>query len=68
MKVISDLGSVRFEKTAGIIMAARGFASSLFNRDAKFCEARNESSKNTDYAGVAVAMSKGWGQHLPLNP
>ena len=62
-----EFTALRFEKTAGIIMAARGFSSSLFNRDAKFCEARNENSKNTDFAGVAAAMSKGWGQHLPLN-
>jgi len=58
---------MRFEKTTGIIMAARGFASSLFNRDEKFCMARNESSRNTDFAKVAAAMSRGWGQHLPLN-
>lgn len=62
-----EFTTLRFEKTASIIMAARGFASSLFNRDAKFCEARNENSKTTDFAGVAAAMSKGWGLHLPLN-
>jgi len=58
--------AIRFEKTAGIIMAARGFASSLFNRNEEFCAARNESSKNTDFGGVAAAMARGWGQHLPL--
>ncbi len=58
---------MRFEKTAGIIMAARGFAASLFNRDEKFCMARNESSRNTDFAKMAAAMSRGWSQHLPLN-
>lgn len=57
----------RFEKTGGIIMAARGFASSLFNQDEKFCMVRNESSKNTDFAKVAAAMSRGWSQNLPLN-
>ena len=58
---------IRFEKTANIIMAARGFAASLFNRDKKFCMTRNENSRNTDFAKVAVAMSRGWGQHLPLH-
>jgi 2-polyprenyl-6-methoxyphenol hydroxylase-like FAD-dependent oxidoreductase len=58
---------IRFEKTAGITMAGRGFASSLFNRDEKFCLARNENSKNTDFAKVAAAMSLGWGRHLSLN-
>ena len=57
----------RFEKTAGMIIAARGFAASLFNRDEKYCAARNANSKNTDFAGVAAAMSKGWGKYLPLN-
>jgi hypothetical protein len=55
------------KKTAGITMAGRGFASSLFNRDEKFCLARNENSKNTDFAKVAAAMSLGWGRHLSLN-
>lgn len=58
---------IRFEKTAGITMAGRNLASSLFNRDEKFCIARNENSKSTEFAKVAVAMSQGWGQHLPLN-
>ena len=58
---------IRFEKTTGIIMAARGFAASLFNRDEKFCMARNENSRNTDFTKVAAAMSRGWSQHLPLN-
>jgi len=57
---------IRFDKTAGIIMAARGFASSLFNRDKDFCKTRNENSKATDYVKVAAAMSRGWAQHLPL--
>ena len=62
-----DFTEIRFEKTAGIIRAARGFAASLFHQDEKFCRARNENSRNTDFAGVAAAMSRGWGQHLPLN-
>lgn len=62
-----EFTEVRFEKTTGIIMAARGFATSLFNRDEKFCMARNENSRNTDFNKVAAAMSRGWSQHLPLN-
>jgi FAD-dependent urate hydroxylase len=57
---------IRFEKTAGIIEAARGLAASLFSRDEAFCRARNQNSRNTDYAKVAAAMSHGWGRHLPL--
>jgi 2-polyprenyl-6-methoxyphenol hydroxylase-like FAD-dependent oxidoreductase len=57
----------RFEKTTGIIMAARGFAASLFNQDEEFCMVRNEKSRNTDFAKVAEAMSRGWSQNLPLN-
>ena len=67
-KAFVKFTETRFDKTSGIIMAARGFAASLFNRDKAFCMARNESSKNTDFTKVAAAMSRGWGQHLPLNP
>ena len=66
-RVFVKFTAIRFEKTAGIIMAARGFASSLFDRNEKLCMARNEKSRNTDFAGVAASMSKGWGQHLPSN-
>lgn len=58
---------IRFEKTAGMVMAARSFASSLFNRDEKLCEVRNENSKNTDFSKVAKSIARGWSQHLPLN-
>ena len=58
---------LRFKKTSGIIMAARGFASSLFNRDEKLCMARNEDSKRTDYPKAAEAMAQSWSQYLPLN-
>ncbi len=57
---------LRFEKTSNITLAARGFAASLFNRDESFCRARNETSRNTDFAKMAAAMSRGWGQNLPL--
>lgn len=56
----------RFEKTTSIIMSGRGLAASLFNTDAEFCKLRNQQSKSTDYAAMAMAMSKGWGQDLPL--
>ncbi len=58
---------IRSEKTAVITTAARGFASSLFNRDKTFCMARNKNSKTTDFAKVAAGMARGWSQHLPLN-
>lgn len=61
-----EFTALRFEKTASIIMAARSFASSLFNRDAIFCMTRNKASRNTDFTKVAAAMSRGWAQHLPL--
>ena len=57
---------IRFEKTTSIILAARGFAASLFNRDENLCSTRNANSRNTDFAKVAAAMSSTWGQHLPL--
>lgn len=57
----------QFSKTTNIIMAARGFAAMLFNRDKKFCNSRNESSKTTDFAKLAAAMSRGWAQGLPLD-
>jgi 2-polyprenyl-6-methoxyphenol hydroxylase-like FAD-dependent oxidoreductase len=62
-----EFTGLRFEKTENIITAARGLASSLFNRDEHFCKTRNEASKTTNFAGLAAAMSKGWGQYLPLN-
>ena len=64
-QAFSHFTNLRFEKTAAIINAARSFAASLFNRDAKFCVARNQNSKNTDYEKVAAAMARGWSQHLP---
>ena len=56
----------RLDKTTAITMAARGLASSLFNRDPDYCLTRNEQSKQTDYTAAAVGMSRLWGQHLPL--
>ncbi len=61
-----EFTALRREKTASIIMAARGFAKSLFNTDEEFCRVRNQQSTQTDYAQVARAMSRGWGQLLPI--
>lgn len=58
---------IRFEKTTNIILAARGFAVSLFNHDKHFCVKRNENSRRTDFSKLAAAMSHGWAQGLPLN-
>jgi FAD-dependent urate hydroxylase len=63
----NEFTEIRFEKTANITMAARHLASSLFNSDESFCRKRNEDSRKTDYSKVAVAMSRGWSLHLPLN-
>ena len=65
-QAFTNFTDIRFEKTANIIAAARNFASSLFNQDKAFCMTRNENSRNTDYAKMAAAMSRGWAQHLPL--
>lgn len=58
---------IRFGKTKNIIMAARGFAASLFNSDKYFCKTRNENSKKADFSRVATAMSRSWAEGLPLN-
>lgn len=58
---------IRRDKTANITLAARQFAASLFNSDPHYCETRNANSKNNDFAAIAAAMSKAWGQHLPLS-
>lgn len=55
---------IRLKKTTAITIAAREFASSLFNGDKTFCAARNESSRKTDFAKMAAAISRGWAQGL----
>lgn len=55
---------LRSEKTASIIAAGRGLASSLYNSNPEFCRERNENSKNTDYVHVAASMAKAWSQGL----
>lgn len=57
---------LRMEKTSNIIIAARGFASSLFNTDERYCLARNENSKASDYNAMARGMANLWSSQLPL--
>ncbi|KAF0811709.1 FAD-dependent urate hydroxylase [Andreprevotia sp. IGB-42] len=58
--------AMRLAKTAGITMAGRGLARSLFNTDPVQCQARNLASKASDFAAIAAAMARGWSQQLPL--
>ncbi|MBU6952991.1 FAD-dependent oxidoreductase [Hahella sp. HN01] len=59
--------ALRSEKTADIIRAGRSLAAALFNTDASFCEARNASSKSSNFAEIAKGMAQFWGRGLPLN-
>lgn len=65
-RAFTGFAQIRSAKTASITMAARGFASSLFNPDEAFCAARNEGSIKTDFAQVAAGMAQAWSRHLPL--
>ncbi len=65
-RAFAGFTQARLEKTTNIIMAGRGLAASLFNRDEGFCRARNESSRSTDYPALATAMARGWAQGLPI--
>ncbi|KGF82278.1 flavoprotein monooxygenase acting on aromatic compound [Massilia sp. JS1662] len=58
--------ALRFQKTAGITLAGRGLAASLFNRDEAFCRERDRASRHADYTALARAMADGWSRHLPL--
>lgn len=58
--------ALRFQKTAGIALAGRGLAASLFNRDEAFCRERDRASQRANFADLARAMADGWSQHLPL--
>ena len=58
--------ALRVEKTAGITLAGRGLASSLFNRDEAFCRERDRASKQANFADLARAMADGWSRNLPL--
>jgi FAD-dependent urate hydroxylase len=58
--------ALRFQKTAGITLAGRGLAASLFNRDEAFCRERDRASAYANFAELARAMADGWSRHLPL--
>ncbi|SDF16595.1 2-polyprenyl-6-methoxyphenol hydroxylase [Massilia sp. PDC64] len=65
-QALAAFTALRFQKTAGITMAGRGLAASLFNRDEAFCRERDRASRQADFAGLAAAMADGWRRHLPL--
>jgi 2-polyprenyl-6-methoxyphenol hydroxylase-like FAD-dependent oxidoreductase len=58
--------ALRLQKTAGITMAGRHLAATLFNRDAAFCRERDRNSRHADFDDLALAMADGWSRHLPL--
>ena len=66
-KTFNEFTNLQYEKTTGIIITGRGFASSLFNRNESYCLVRNENSKNTDFSKVIAAMSRCWARHLSFN-
>ena len=65
-QALAAFTALRFQKTAGITMAGRGLASSLFNRDEAFCRERDHNSRGANFADLARAMADGWSRHLPL--
>jgi 2-polyprenyl-6-methoxyphenol hydroxylase-like FAD-dependent oxidoreductase len=56
--------NIRFEKTSSMILAARGFAKSLFNTDSNYCLERNRKAKTTDYKNAADGMAELWSRNL----
>jgi FAD-dependent urate hydroxylase len=65
-QVFTRFTELRYEKTAGIIAAARSFAASLFHTNPEYCRRRNENSRKADFAAVAAGMAGLWGRGLPL--
>jgi 2-polyprenyl-6-methoxyphenol hydroxylase-like FAD-dependent oxidoreductase len=65
-RALEAFTALRFQKTAGITMAGRALAASLFNRDEAFCRERDRNSRHADFAELARAMADGWSRHLPL--
>ncbi|TVZ41427.1 2-polyprenyl-6-methoxyphenol hydroxylase-like FAD-dependent oxidoreductase [Alteromonadaceae bacterium 2753L.S.0a.02] len=55
---------LRSAKTANIIAAGRGLASSIFNTNPEYCKERNLASKKTDYTRVAAGMAQAWSEGL----
>ena len=65
-RALEAFTALRFQKTAGITMAGRALAASLFNRDEAFCRERDRNSRHANFAELARAMADGWSRHLPL--
>jgi 2-polyprenyl-6-methoxyphenol hydroxylase-like FAD-dependent oxidoreductase len=65
-QALAAFTALRFQKTAGITMAGRGLAASLFNRDEAFCRERDRTSQHAHFGDLALAMADGWSRHLPL--
>jgi FAD-dependent urate hydroxylase len=65
-RALEAFTALRFQKTAGITMAGRALAASLFNRDEAFCRERDRASRHANFADLARAMADGWSRHLPL--
>jgi 2-polyprenyl-6-methoxyphenol hydroxylase-like FAD-dependent oxidoreductase len=65
-RALEAFTALRFQKTAGITMAGRALAASLFNRDEAFCRERDRASRHADFTALARAMADGWSRHLPL--
>jgi len=57
---------IRRRKTSGITTGARSFAESLFNTDTQYCDRRNKSAKEANYAAMATGMAESWANGLPL--
>lgn len=60
--------ALRQPKVAGITMAGRHLARSIFHTPAAGIAQRNRMARETDYAAMAAGMAQGWGQNLPLAP
>jgi 2-polyprenyl-6-methoxyphenol hydroxylase-like FAD-dependent oxidoreductase len=65
-QALAAFTALRFQKTAGITMAGRALAASLFNRDEAFCRERDRTSRHAHFGDLALAMADGWSRHLPL--
>jgi FAD-dependent urate hydroxylase len=65
-RLFATFTAQRKGKTAGITLAARQFASSLFNTDEAYCRQRNDNSKATDFLSAVHGMAKGWSSGLPI--
>lgn len=65
-KTFQQFTDLRVQKTSAITLGGRQLASSIFNQDLAFCKQRNIASKNTNYAGLAAGMAKGWMSELPI--